>query len=325
MNNKNIRKLFSSLRFIPFSKILLDEDTFNHTLMNFNEDYDTLSKWEEFQDRFYKEFCGFLSFETHIKNYFNNIKKTVYDNLLIEEREEINNKNIEFLKNKRDDLVEGKSYLSIDLSKAYDLIIDKFGNLDKPIQEIREHISKKELISKNKGVRIEEYRKNNMDKYRNYVYIFLDEILKGNSNIIKQLNIHNCPLIYVRLDEMIFDITDKEKEFEKYLSVKTISGYNVHIKMFKYHVLFYNDYYDVPHIFEMREHINGNTEFCMINSEFINQLYKIYKKEEPTEKDLRIKSCDVAKPYYQLKDPVKIITKDEYLNYWLDKNMNGNI
>ena len=121
MNNKNIRKLFSSLRFIPFSKILLDEDTFNHTLMNFNEDYDTLSKWEEFQDRFYKEFCGFLSFETHIKNYFNNIKKIVYDNLLIEEREEINNKNIEFLKNKRDDLVEGKSYLSIDLSKAYDL------------------------------------------------------------------------------------------------------------------------------------------------------------------------------------------------------------
>lgn len=316
---KNIRNYFKKMRYIPFQNLLLEEDTFNYTLDNFNEDYNTLNEWMYFKNEFLKKIGNHIAFDIKLENYYNLLNYRVYNNLQIEKNEKVKSEDIIYLKNKKDELMEGNYYLSIDLSKAYDLIIDVFGNLNKPIQQIREEITKIELLSKNKGVRLEEYKNNKMDRYKDYVYIFLDNILKSETEIIKKIKEEKCPLVYVRLDEMIFDITGKEEKFEKFLSVDKILDYNIHIKIFKQHCLYYKDYYNIPHRFDIRENKNGKNEYLMINCLYPNQIYKKYNNLEFNELDLRVPTPDIALEYEQKEKPIEFISREEYKEYYNKK------
>lgn len=316
---KNIRKIFREMCFLPFYNILLDEETFNYTLKLFNKDYNAIEKYENFLNLFKKEFDNYLCFNLNIENYNKQIKK-YYNKLELKDKKDYIDI-INELKNKKDELMEDRLYLSIDLSSAFDLIIDKFGNLEKSIQEIRESLTDKTLLNKNKRVRIYEYITNGIMKYQDYTYIILNEILNSKEDIISELKNNNCSLVNVRMDELIFDISGLEKKFDNFIEIKKILDYNVHIKIFKYHCLYYKDYKNVPHKFEIRE-LSDKNEYIMRSCPYFNQIYKKYNNLEFNELDLRVPTPDIALEYEQKEKPIEFINKEEYLNYYLALKQN---
>ena len=320
-----MKEIYKTVSRNVFSQhILLDDEMWNYTLSCFDKDYDCINEYEKIKMLFKKEFNNNkLLFDIETKNYIDYIRK-ILNNIKLDEAfiAEYDDNVEKFIKKEK--LIEGHIYFSIDLTKAADQLINYHTDIKGELDVIRDHASDKKLIKESKKIRLLSYgnatQQIKQNGFLKYLNLILYKIYNDDTNIIIQtLKKLNAPLAATNLDELIFDITDINENLCEYLGDFKILKYDIHTSIFKYHCIYYRDYNDIPHRFEIRENINGTNNFIMKRVPYFLQIYKKYYGMEITNKDLRIRSCDVSKPYFQLKEPIKFITKDEYLDYWNNK------
>ena len=312
---KKKKKIYKIVSRNVFSRhILLDDDMWEYTLKTFDRDYDSVNDFKNFLNEFKEQYGDDTSL--FFKDYYNFIEKMCE----IIRGVNLNNDIVDALTEEVKEFSQignylegGRKYFSIDINSAFDQLIDKHGNLNEPIQTIRERICNKALINNRKNVRIVSGYTTNTDYLYTFINVMSWRIYNSEHFLLKKMREIGAPLVKVMLDELIFDITDVDEDLTKLIGEYNIEGYRVHTTMFKEHHIYYKDYGDIPHCFIIKEMNNGKINYVSRKCPHFLQIYKKFNNEEINDRDLRVESVDVAKSYFQFDKPITFITEEEFM------------
>jgi hypothetical protein len=313
---KNLKKIYKIVSRNVFSRnILLDDDMWEYTLKIFDKDYNSVNDFKNFLTDFKEQYGEDTSL--FFKEYYNFIEKMcdVINKIILNDDivDELNEEVKKFSQTGTY-LEDGRKYFSIDINCAFDQLIDRHGNLEEPIQTIREQICNKTLINNRKNVRIVSGWTTNTKYLYTFINVMTWRIYNSGHFLLKKMQEIGAPLVNVVLDELIFDITDINEDLSNFIGEYEISGYKVHTSIFRQHHIFYKDYAGEAHCFFIKEMNNGKINYVSRNCPYFLQIYKKFNNEKIIDMDLRVKSIDVAKPYFQFNKPITFITEEEFMD-----------
>ena len=313
---KELRNIYRIVSRNVFSQhILLDDDMWEYTLKIFDSDYDSVNDFKNFLVKFKEQYGNDTSL--FFKDYYNFIKKMCEVIRSVNLNDDIINSLTEEVKEFSqigNYLEGGRKYLSIDINCAFDQLVDKHGNLKEPIQTIREQVCNKALINNRKSIRITSGYTTNTDYLYTFINVMSWQIYNSEHFLLKKMHELGAPLVKVMLDELIFDITDVEEDLSNFIGEHEIAGYKVHVTIFKQHNIFYKDYGGKPHCFFIKEMNDGKHIYVNRKCPYFLQIYKKFNNMDIIDKDMRVESIDIAKPYFQVDRPITFITEEEFMS-----------
>jgi hypothetical protein len=89
-----------------------------------------------------------------------------------------------------------------------------------------------------------------------------------------------------------------------------------HVTIFTFSDLYFIDKNNKPKRYNIRTYLDGTNNYMTKNCPYFNQIYKIFNGLEINDLDLYITSDDIRKPYFVMKEPIKLISKEEYDKYY---------
>ena len=286
------------------SQLVNDCDISMYTLKNFDKHYNCISKLNAI-----KQWCeenGITTLNEYIKilnDHISNIKHIFEDERLIVPQI---NTGVD-AKQMFVSLEAGRKYLSIDLRHAYSQYIDSLNIFKERFDDIIFN-GLPDFIKESKKARILMYFQipdTSAIKY-NVISLF-DKVLQSDHDLIKCINKYELKPVSYNIDELIYDITDCEQDFNQFVGEHTINSIDVKTNVFEQHYITYfdpikNKEVTIP-VKEYTDHTNFVTNQCI----YMNQLYKAYYSLPLTDYDLYVPNVSNWIKYSKLDEPIKIL------------------